>query len=139
MRNKGFVSLRRHIVSDESRPCKKKRKGEGEEAVVQKEWVRWARKNGLTVAHLNNGSRSKVDRIRLHAMGCTAGAADILIFDRLPTAPEVRFLALEFKSPRGVQSSAQKAWQSRCEAQGGAYHVVRSADEAERICLEYGL
>ena len=101
---------------------KPKRRTQGQEAKEQKRFVTWARSRGLEVQHQNNGSGSKARRVHLHAMGCTAGAADLLVFDCR--------LALEFKSPTGRQSDAQKAWQKRIEALGWTYCVVRSAEQA---------
>ncbi len=144
----GFKPLRDHTVLSEQdvakmargrkrRQCK--RKGEGPEARIQKAFVVWARKVGLELSHQNNGSNSKAGRIRLHAMGCTAGAADILIFDPLPRAPRARGLALEFKAPDGEQTSDQESWECRLVQLGWRYHVVRSTEQAIEVCTWYGL
>ena len=110
-----------------------------EEAREQKRFVAWARKRGLELNHQNNGASSKARRIHLHQMGCTAGAADVLVFDRLPKQPSVRGLALEFKSASGDMSPAQVEWQNRLRRLGWRYHLVRSAAEAQQVCLWYGL
>lgn len=109
------------------------------EAGEQKAFVAWARVMGLSIAHLNNGASSKSRRIYLHAMGCTAGAADILIFDRIENRNDIRGLALEFKSARGRQSPKQVSWQKQIEQCGWVYHVVKSSTEAINVCLSYGL
>lgn len=110
-----------------------------EEHREQKKFVLWARDRGLEVSHQNNGASTKARRIHLHQMGCTAGAADLLIFDRLPKFPEARGLAIEFKSSTGSRSPAQTAWADRLKYLGWICHVARTADEAKSICIFYGL
>ena len=143
-----FGPLRTHAVVDPAdlshgaggRKKRRKRKGrDGPEAREQKKFVAWARKRGLELQHQNNGAGTKAARIRLHAMGCTAGAADILIFDVLPDEPGVRGLALEFKSEDGEQTPDQVKWQRRIERLGWRYHVVRSKDQATEVVQWYGL
>lgn len=134
--------LRTHEVVEpgQVKPKRKRKKTSGQaEAKEQKRWVVWARKRGLEFAHINNGANSKARRIHLHQMGCTAGAADILVFDLLRAWPEIRGLALEFKSAGGVQGREQGMWQKRIERLGWVYHVVRSAEEAREVCEGYGL
>jgi len=41
-----------------------------------------------------------------------------------------RFIAIECKSPRGRQSTAQIAWQRAVEAAGGVYVLARTVDDA---------
>lgn len=135
-----FSPLRKHYLSGKEpkkRPRRKKK--QNTEAREQKRFVKWARDRGIELNHQNNGANSKQRRIYLHQMGCTAGSADILIFDYLPRAPDARGLALEFKSEGGEQSDAQEDWQKRLDALGWRYHLVRSANEASEVCLWYGL
>ena len=145
-----FAPLRRHTVATGTKPptgrarratghTRRLRGGETAEARAQKEFVRWARAHGLEVAHVNNGAKTTAQRVRLHALGCAAGAADLLIFDRLPNAPEARGLALEFKAGRGKQSQDQLDWQSRVEGHGWVYHVVYGKTEAIATVRFYGL
>lgn len=121
------------------KPKRRRRRGDGPEARIQKAFVAWARRHGLEVQHQNNGANSKAARIRLHALGCTAGAADILIFDRLPNYPTARGLALEFKVPGGGQTPEQWEWQQRLQIQGWRYHVVWAKQGAIDVVQRYGL
>lgn len=151
MTNTAFSPLRQHDVIDWSeydarmrhkvkRRAKRKRGApKRPEDAVQMAFVRWARKAGLELQHQNNGDESPARRRYLHLMGCTNGAADVLIFDPLPAVPEARGLALEFKSSKGVQSEAQVGWQRRIERLGWRYHVVQSVEEAKRVVRSYGL
>lgn len=115
------------------------KKRNAEEHLEQKKWVAWARFCNLEFNHQNNGASSKARRIHLHQMGCTAGAADILIFTRLPGAPEARGLALEFKASKGKQSKDQTGWEKRVTSEGWIYHVVRSSNDAKMVCASYGI
>jgi hypothetical protein len=121
------------------RKRKRRRRSSTEEARQQKRFVVWARGHGLEVQHQNNGAATAKKRIELHAMGCTAGAADILVFDLLPNDQAARGLALEFKTADGEQSPDQIAWQQRVTRLGWRYHVVRSAEEAVEVVTWYGL
>lgn len=143
-----FAPLAQHqVVSQaelEKRHAAKKRRRSKksvdlEEAREQKRFVEWARERGLEINHQNNGANSKQRRIHLYQMGCTAGAADLLIFDRLPKRPEARGLAIEFKSSNGEQSEAQIGWEARITELGWVYHVVFSSNEAKEVCRWYGL
>ena len=42
-------------------------------------------------------------------------------------------VAVEFKTEKGRQADAQKAWQRAFEARGGIYALVRSADEMVKL------
>lgn len=119
--------------------AKRRRRSESEEARIQKVFVKWARSKRLEVQHQNNGANTKAERVRLHALGCAAGAADLIIMDRLPNDPGARGLALEFKTPTGEQSDAQVRWERRVVALGWRYHLVRSVDQAKSVVQKYGL
>lgn len=140
-----FGPLRQHTVvnpgasSARARKKRKRRRRDGPEARAQKAFVVWARERGLEIQHQNNGASSKAARIRLHAMGCTAGAADLLVFDPLPNDPAARGLALEFKSEDGEQTPDQTRWQRRAERLGWRYHLVRTKEQAIEVVRWYGL
>jgi len=136
-----FSPLRQHVVEEASaaKPKRRRRRGPSVEAREQKRFVRWARVAGLEVQHQNNGATTKARRMHLHAMGCTAGAADLIILDRLPKAPDARALGLEFKAPGGKQSDDQLAWKDRVVRLGWVYHVVWSAEDAKQVVQWYGL
>ena len=62
------------------------------------------------------------------------GGADLLL---LVPCGEYGALGLEFKTPIGRQSPAQKAWQAAFETAGNRYAVVRSVEEAIAITNDY--
>lgn len=138
-----FGPLRQHTVvnpgASSPRKKRKRRRRDGPEARAQKAFVAWARERGLEIQHQNNGASSRAARIRLHAMGCTAGAADLLVFDPLPIDPAARGLALEFKSEDGEQTPDQIRWQHRVERLGWRYHLVRTQAQAIEVVQWYGL
>lgn len=121
-------------------PKPQKRRSHGnEEAVLQSKCWAWLwnerpETRSLYFAVPNENSRSVYESKKQQlvsgamrkAMGVTAGVADTLLF-----LPRGKFHAacVEFKTPKGVQSDAQKSWQSRVEAAGYYYTVVRSLDE----------
>lgn len=137
-----FKPVRQHVTgpAPKKRPKRKRRprRGYGPEAEQQKAFVEIARAAGLLVQHCKQGSGNKLTRINDWRLGCTGGAADLVIFDRLPKAPTARGLALEFKAET-EQSADQKTWETRIMARGWRYHVVWSCREAVEVCEEYGL
>lgn len=75
----------------------------------------------------NEGKRSWKQGTLRRAMGMVAGAPDyVILFAHGP-------LLLEFKTPDGRQSPAQKLFQKWCEYVGIPYHVVRSVREAQDL------
>lgn len=44
-----------------------------------------------------------------------------------------RFIGIEIKSPKGVQSEAQKDFERRCVKANGKYFLVRSLDDLETV------
>ena|SRR3990167_8006745 len=44
-----------------------------------------------------------------------------------------RFIGIEVKRPKGIQSDAQVAFQRACENKGGQYHLVHSLQEVINI------
>lgn len=135
----GTQEVSARLRGRQAAPRARRSRREGAEAKAQKRFVSWARENGLEITHQNNGARTARERIRLHAMGCTAGAADILVLNRLPSDPEARGLALEFKAPNGRQSPQQVSWSKRIRAHGWRYHVVWNLQEAIELVESYGL
>lgn len=92
---------------------------------------------GLYFAVPNENSRadsnSATGAIR-RAMGVTAGVSDSLML--IPRG-KYHGLCIEYKREDGYQSQAQKVWQSKVEAQGFRYEVVRSLDEFKKLIVEY--
>lgn len=106
---------------------------------IQRIFVQWFRLQYRQYAPLcfavpNGGARNTLEAARLKAEGVRAGVADILI-----CVPRGGYgcLGLEFKTARGRQSDAQKAWQAAFEQAGNMYAVVRSVGEAADVVRKY--
>lgn len=78
-------------------------------------------------------SNSATGAIR-RAMGVTAGVSDSLM---LISRGRWHGLCIEYKREDGYQSQAQKVWQSKVEAQGFRYEVVRSLEQFKELVREY--
>ena len=74
----------------------------------------------------NGGQRNAVVAAKLKAEGVLAGVSDLLF---LEACGPFHGLAIELKTPKGVQSKAQKEWQEYIESRGWKYVVIRSVDE----------
>jgi hypothetical protein len=59
--------------------------------------------------------------------GLGVGSADVIV------CHGGRFIAEEFKTPDGVQSPAQHAWEGWVKRAGGVYEVVRSVEESIEV------
>ena len=80
----------------------------------------------------NEGKRSPQAGQELKRMGLRPGAADLcIIVDR-----QVYFM--ELKSPKGVQSPEQQAFEDDCKAADITYVVVRSIDLALELLRTWG-
>ena len=75
----------------------------------------------------NGGQRNAIEGAKLKAMGVVAGVADLLLIHK------GRLYAIELKTETGVQSKAQKIWQSTVEAVGARYYIVCSLDEFKDV------
>lgn len=82
---------------------------------------------GLLFAIPNGGARDVVTGKRLKDEGVLAGVADLFL--SVPGRDGSHGLYIEMKTPKGVQSEAQKTFQTRVEAQGYTYRVCRSFDD----------
>ena len=83
----------------------------------------------------NEGNRdSKTDGAYRKALGLVSGVSDLILL-----IPRGKFhaLCIEMKTDVGRQSPAQVEWQSKVEAQGFRYEVVRSLEEFKRLINEY--
>jgi len=126
-----------HVGESEGLP-KKPRSGRNVEETAQKRFVWWARHHGLALMHPPNELLSKCSRgqaARMVEMGVQAGMPDLIIFTKVESLPEVRFVAVEMKSPTGSLSAPQKRIRRVLEREGGRYHVARSFEEAKTIAL----
>lgn len=121
------------------------------EAQLQADVLRYLASRGLFVWRNNTGSVSgivaSIERALIKALPYCArvitlilapfkrgidfglpGSADVLVI--LP--PDGRFLAIECKSPSGVQSEKQRRYQAAVERSGGLYILARSVDDVRR-------
>ncbi len=72
---------------------------------------------------VNNNSGGKFEGAIMKAMGVVAGVADMMYLSN------AGLIALEFKTPTGRQSPAQKQWQETIEAAGYRYVIIRTFEE----------
>ena len=68
------------------------------------------------------------------SMGVVKGVSDTILF---LARGKYHALCVEFKTDIGRQSDAQRLWQSKVEAQGFRYEVVRSLEEFKKLIKEY--
>ena len=91
--------------------------------------LRFALPKGAIIHHCANevaqaGPRGAKRQAILQGMGVHAGFADLMVLS------EGRVLFLELKSSKGRLSPAQQAFRDAVEAQGFAWALVRSLDDA---------
>jgi hypothetical protein len=72
---------------------------------------------------VNNNSGGKFEGAIMKAMGVVAGVADMMYLS------DAGLIALEFKTPTGRQSPAQKEWQAVIESAGYRYVIIRTFEE----------
>lgn len=75
----------------------------------------------------NERATSPMQGAKFKRMGVLAGVADIIIFRKTSKALG---LCIELKSPDRTQSGPQQEFQRRVQAEGWAYYVCHSFDEA---------
>lgn len=92
---------------------------DGLRALLPRDWI---------VMHVANKPRSKIAGGREKRMGAVSGWPDIQIAGSVLGAPRMWFI--EVKTDKGRLSPEQKAIRALLEAQGFAYGVARSWDEA---------
>ena len=85
------------------------------------------------IFHVPNQRISKLERIKLAAIGVLSGVSDLVFIYK------GKHLYLEIKTTTGTQSPDQKDFQSRIEANGFKYYLLRSlADALDVIKIEFG-
>ena len=92
-------------------------------------WNTYPLTRGLFFA-VNNNSEHVVRAMNRKAVGVVAGVADTIFL----WAGEAYLI--EFKTPTGRQSAKQKEWQSKAEAAGFWYYIIRSLDEFQNLINE---
>jgi hypothetical protein len=122
-----------------SKPAKKKRLPKdfsrqiSEHEIHLHAW-QWVKKTypHLLIFHVPSGEhRNVVTAVKLKRMGVIPGVADFLIF---VTGYSI---AIELKDKGGVQSEAQKRFQSCWEGLGHRYKIARSLEQFQNIVNEY--
>lgn len=91
-----------------------------------------ARNPRVLVFSVPNERRAGIlERKRLRLMGMLPGVADFVIVgkDNVP-------VWVEFKSPKGKQTEAQKEFQADVEARGMRYYLIRSKIKAAQMVQE---
>ncbi len=111
------------------------------ESDVQVPIVRELTRRGLRFCHVPNGGfRNILTAIGLRAAGVRSGVPDILIFDRVPTRPDVRGIALEVKRARGGKvSDNQREWLEVLTGLGWECRVVYSDADVRLLLDRLGL
>jgi hypothetical protein len=109
------------------------------EDTLQKSCVQWF---DLQYGHLswalfhvpNGGQRNAKEAAKFKAMGVRAGVPDLILLHR---SGAYSYLALELKAGKNTQTANQKTYQSKMEADGGKYAVIRSIDDFIETVNEY--
>ena len=126
------------ITETPPRPAQRKRgspEGRVQAECVQWFWNEYPQYRGLLFHCPNEGNRSsKTDGAYRKALGLISGVSDLILLipNKLHHA-----LCIEMKTEVGRQSESQILWQSKVEAQGFRYEVVRSLEEFKRLINEY--
>ena len=99
--------------------------------------LRFALPRGAIIHHCANevtqaGPRGAKRQAILQGMGVHAGFADLMVLS------EGRVLFLELKSPKGRLSPAQQAFRDAVQAQGFAWALVWSLDDALGSLADHG-
>jgi hypothetical protein len=77
----------------------------------------------------NGGTRNIIEAKKMKATGLLPGVSDLIILQ-----PN-KILFIELKIEKGIQSTAQKDFQSRIEALGYEYHIIRSLEQFKQILI----
>lgn len=82
---------------------------------------------------IGHGGGGAVRGAQLKSMGLRRGVADLFITWKTYFSPPMfEMLWIEFKSKKGVQSSEQFEFQTRVEAIGHQYLIIRDLDDLQR-------
>lgn len=75
----------------------------------------------------HNNPKNRIDGNKQKALGLRKGRSDLVFYFQ-----KTAFM-IEMKTPTGVQSKVQKAWQQKLESQGFTYFIVRTRERFEEI------
>lgn len=104
-------------------------------SAVQWIWNTYPETRGNFIHIPNEGNRSsQMDGAVRKSLGLVAGAPDTFLF---LAKGGYHGLAVEFKTPTGAQSEAQKNFQKRLEKNGYRYEICRSLDQFKEIINDY--
>lgn len=82
----------------------------------------------------NGGKRNLLEAVRMKRLGIRPGIPDLVL---IPKAGPWCFI--ELKSPKGVQSEAQREWAAKLERFNCVTRVCRSLDEVRQFLFELGV
>lgn len=104
---------------------------------VQKQVVDYLRlvlpSDAILFAVPNGGYRRRIEAAILKGMGVVPGVADLILLY------QGKGFAIEMKTDKGRQSSAQNAWQDAWEAAGGQYALCRGIEDIDAILARWGV
>jgi hypothetical protein len=128
------------IIETPPRPAQRKRgspEGRIQSSCVAWFWNTYPQYRELYFCVPNENARedsnASTGAIR-RSMGVVKGVSDTILF---LARGKYHALCVEFKTDVGRQSDAQRLWQSKVEAQGYRYEVVRSLEEFKKLIVEY--
>lgn len=102
-----------------------------EEEKLQIAWVKWYKlaypKYKKLLCYNFSNSKSLLEGKRNKAKGLQEGRSDLVLYFK------GKATHIEIKTPKGVQSEAQKEWQSEIEKQGFEYRIVRNFNEFQYL------
>ena len=82
---------------------------------------------GLIFSVPNGGTRNPIEAKSLKLTGALAGVSDLIVIQ------QNRIMFIEVKIEKGIQSEAQKLFQSKVESLGFEYFLVRNLDQFKTV------
>ena len=106
------------------------------EDALQAKIVVWFKNNyqmhgkGLIFSVANGGTRNIVEAKKLKETGLMAGVSDLIVL------LENKILFVELKIEKGIQSDAQKLFETRILNLGYEYHLIRDLETFKTLIYE---
>ena len=106
------------------------------EDALQAKIVVWFKNNyqmhgkGLIFSCPNGGTRNIVEAKKLKETGLMAGVSDLIVL------LETKILFVELKIEKGIQSDAQKLFETRIINLGYEYHLIRDLETFKSLIYE---
>ena len=85
---------------------------------------------GLIFSCPNGGTRNIVEAKKLKETGLMAGVSDLIVL------LETKILFVELKIEKGIQSDAQKLFETRILNLGYEYHLIRDLETIKSLIYE---